>query len=92
LDSSPALKGEDLIVLAQGDDNVFARGARVESDGSFALNDVPDQPLRVRVFGLTQDSCIRAVSFGGVDSLENGFTARAGQEEFHWAALAPPLS
>ena len=35
-------------------------------------------PLRVSVYGQSQDSYLKAVTYGGVDSLEDGFTARAG--------------
>ena len=74
---SPA---QNLVVMAQGvdEDNPAGLHARVDSDGSFTLNDAPDLPLRVSVYGQSQDSYLKAVTYGGVDSLEDGFTARAG--------------
>jgi hypothetical protein len=78
-EGSPSV-AQDLFLTAEGVDEDIPAGvhARVESDGSFTLNDAPDIPLRVSVFGQSQDSYLKAVTYGGVDSLEDGFTARAG--------------
>jgi len=78
-EGSPSVS-QDLFLTARGvdEDNPAGVHARVESDGSFTLNDAPDVPLRVSVYGQSQDSYLKAVTYGGVDSLEDGFTARAG--------------
>ena len=78
-EGSPSV-AQDLFLTARGvdEDNPVGVHARVESDGSFTLNAPPDMPLRVSVYGQSQDSYLKAVTYGGVDYLEDGFTARAG--------------
>lgn len=39
---------------------------------------MPDGELRVRVFGQSEDSFVKAVRYGSADALTDGFTPRAG--------------
>jgi hypothetical protein len=90
-EGSPAMEeGDDLFLSARGADELSQEGAyaRVDPDGSFSWNEVPEGPLRVTAYGLSPDGYVKAVSYGNVDATAEGFTARAGSV----AALEVTLS
>jgi hypothetical protein len=60
------------------EDEFGAAYARVESDGSFSLLEVPSGPLHVTLERQSPNSYIKSIEYGGVDALEDGFTAHAG--------------
>jgi Carboxypeptidase regulatory-like domain len=78
-EGKPSLIGDQLTVVAQSaDDTVRAGYARVDADGSFAWTEVAEGEFRVRVFGQSQDSFVKAARYGSADALTDGFTPRAG--------------
>lgn len=52
--------------------------ARVDGDGSFTWNQASDTAISLQVGGLRDRGYVKSADYGGVDVLEQGFTARAG--------------
>jgi hypothetical protein len=52
--------------------------ARIDRDGSFNWNQLSDAPMRLEFHGLGDNGYVKAADYGGVDVLEQGFSARAG--------------
>jgi len=78
-EGKPSMIGDQLMVFAQSTDETVHPGyARVDADGSFTWAEVPDGELRVRVFGQSEDSFVKAARYGSADALADGFTPRAG--------------
>jgi len=79
-DGSSAAQADDDMSIRAGDpeDEFSTTYARVESEGSFSLLEVPSGPLRVTLERQSPNSYIKSIEYGGVDALEDGFTARAG--------------
>jgi Carboxypeptidase regulatory-like domain len=76
-EGKPSVIADQLIVWAQSTDETARAGyARVDADGSFTWAEVPDGDLRVRVFGESEDSFVKAVRYGSADVLTDGFTPR----------------
>jgi Carboxypeptidase regulatory-like domain len=70
----------DLYLTGRADNQseMNAGFARVDRDGSFTWNQLSDSALRIELHGLDENGYIKAADYGGVDVLEQGFTAHAG--------------
>ena len=78
-DGGSGAQTDDLSILAEAPEDEFGRAyARVEADGSFSLSEVAAGALNVTIESQPPNSYIKSIDYGGVDVLEDGFTARAG--------------
>jgi len=79
---NPSVQSDRLLVMVHGGDEYSGPGSwgRVGPDGSFTLKEVGDGQQRITVGGMADDCYLKAVTFGGMDVLEDGFVARAGAD------------
>jgi hypothetical protein len=80
-DGTPGKVEDDMYLVGRldGQSNAMAGGfARVDRDGSFVWNRLSDSAMRINVEGLNNNGYVKAIDYGGVDVLEQGFTPRAG--------------
>jgi protocatechuate 3,4-dioxygenase beta subunit len=79
-DGKPGHIEDNLFLMGQmeGQNRMAAGYARVDRDGSFTWNELADGALRIEVEGLGSNGYVKAMDYGGVDVLEQGFTPRAG--------------
>jgi hypothetical protein len=81
-EGKPSISVERLTVMVHGGDEYFGLGSwsRVATDGTFTFKEVADGQRRVVVGGMGDDCYLKAVTYGGVDALEDGFVPRAGSD------------
>jgi protocatechuate 3,4-dioxygenase beta subunit len=79
-DGTPGHLEDDLYLMGHMDGQSPIAGgyARVDRDGSFTWNQLPDGALRLQFGGLDNNGYVKTADYGGVDVLDQGFTPRAG--------------
>lgn len=78
-DGKPSLEHDPLTIVLRAADGTYAGShARATATGTFALNNVFDGRYRLNVVGQTQDCYLKAVQYGSIDGLADGFTVLRG--------------
>ena len=89
-DGQPSLLGRgelQVYLRAAESEQAYGGSAKVTGD-AFTVKEISEGTYRLNVFGQSQDCFLKAVRFGGVESLDDGFTVRRGVD----AALEVTLS
>jgi hypothetical protein len=81
-DGKPSLESDELSIspyaTEQGID--FGGAARVAPNGSFTLKDISEDTYHLSVNGMSKDCYIKAIRYGMVDALYDGFAVQRGTD------------
>jgi hypothetical protein len=77
-DGKPETKGDLMVVLNPTDGPGINGRGMVKPDGSFVANNIPDGQIHVSVHGIGQNSFIKSVRYGTIESPGREFTIPPG--------------
>jgi hypothetical protein len=81
-DGKPSLEGDELSVSPYSREQImdFGSPTRVAPNGAFTLKDISESTYQLYINGMSKDCYIKAIRYGMVDALYDGFTVQRGAD------------